>query len=54
LWGKARSLLEQAAAAPSLPARHRRAAWRQLASLARQESDETRAAACERAAAEVD
>lgn len=54
LWGKARSLLEEAAAAPSLPARHRRAAWRQLASLARQESDETRAAACERAAAEVD
>jgi HemY protein len=54
LWGKARSLLEQAAAAPSLPARHRRGAWRQLARLARQESDETRAAACEQAAAEID
>ena len=54
LWGQARKLLEQAAAAPALPARHRRAAWRQLAMLARQESDETRAATCDRAAAEVD
>jgi HemY protein len=54
LWGKARRLLEQAAAAPSLPARHRRAAWRQLAKLARQESDEARASACEQAAAEID
>ena len=54
LWGKARRLLEQAAAAQSLPARTRRAVWRQLAKLARQESDEARAAACERAAAEID
>lgn len=54
LWGKARKLLEQAAASPSLPGRTRRAAWRQLAALARQESDEARAAACERAAAAVD
>lgn len=54
LWGKARRLLEQAAAAPALPARNRRAAWRQLARLARQESDESRAAACEQAAAEID
>lgn len=54
LWGKARKLLEQAAAAPSLPARHRRAAWRQLAKLARQESDEARAAICDQAAAEID
>jgi len=54
LWGKARKLLEQAAASPSLPGRTRRAAWRQLAALARQESDETRAAACERSAAAVD
>lgn len=54
LWGKARRLLEQAAAAPALPARNRRAAWRQLARLARQESDETRAAACEQAAAQID
>ncbi len=54
LWGKARQLLEQAAASPMLPARNRRAAWRQLAKLARQESDEARAAACEQAAAEID
>ena len=54
LWGKARRLLEQAAAAPSLPAPARRAAWRELAQLARQESDEARAAACDRSAAEID
>ncbi len=54
LWGKARRLLEQAAASPTLPARARRATWRQLAALARQESDEARAVACERAAAALD
>ena len=54
LWGKARRLLEQAAAAPSLPSRTRRLAWRQLAQLARQESDEARAVLCERAAAAID
>ena len=54
LWGKARRLLEQAAASPGLPARTRRAAWRQLAQLARQESDEARANDCERAAAGID
>ena len=54
LWGKARRLLEQAAAAPSLPARTRRLAWRQLAQLARQEADEARAVVCERAAAAID
>ena len=54
LWGKARRLLEQAAAAPSLPSRSRRMAWRQLAQLARQESDEARAVLCERAAAAID
>ena len=54
LWGKARRLLEQAAAAPSLPARARRAAWRELAKLARQESDEPRSMACEQAAAAID
>ena len=54
LWGQARRLLEQAAAAPTLPARARRAAWRHLASLARQEADEPRAVLCERAAAEID
>jgi HemY protein len=54
LWGKARRLLEQAAAAPALPARTRRAAWRQLATLAREESDEARAVACEQGAAALD
>ena len=54
LWGKARRLLEQAAAAPSLPSRTRRLAWRQLAQLARQESDEARAVLCERTAAAID
>jgi HemY protein len=54
LWGKARRLLEQAAAAPALPARTRRGAWRQLAALARQEADEPRAVQCEQAAAALD
>ena len=54
LWGKARRLLEQAAAAPGLPARARRAAWRQLATLARQEGDEARAQECDRSAAALD
>ncbi|MBU6258167.1 MAG: heme biosynthesis protein HemY [Burkholderiales bacterium] len=54
LWGKARRLLEQAAAAPALPARTRRAAWRELARLARQESDEAQALRCEQAAAALD
>ncbi|MDP2005089.1 MAG: heme biosynthesis HemY N-terminal domain-containing protein [Rubrivivax sp.] len=54
LWGKARLLLEQAAAAPGLPARTRRAAWRQLAALAREEGDEGRALRCEQAAAALD
>ena len=54
LWGKARRLLEQAAASPALPARTRRSAWRELASLARQEADEGRALQCEQAAAALD
>ncbi len=54
LWGKARRLLEQAAGAPNLPPRARRAAWRQLAVLARQEGDESRGHTCDRAAAELD
>lgn len=54
LWGKARRLLEQAAGAPALPARARRAAWRELAALARQEGDEPRAVHCEQAAAALD
>jgi HemY protein len=54
LWGKARRLLEQAAASPALPPRTRRAAWRELAALARQEADEARAVQCEQAAAALD
>jgi len=54
LWGKARVLLEQAAASPGLPERTRRAAWRQLAAQARQEGSEERAAQCERSAASLD
>ena len=54
LWGKARRLLEQAAAAPGLPTRTRRIAWRQLAALAREEDDQARALRCEQAAAGLD
>jgi HemY protein len=54
LWGKARRLLEQAGAAPGLPARARRRAWRLLARLAREEADDARAAACDSAAAAID
>lgn len=54
LWGKARRLLEQAGAAPALPGRARRRAWRALAQLARQEGDEARVHACEHAAAAID
>ena len=39
---------------PGLPPRARRRAWRQLAALAREEADEARARACERAAAAID
>ncbi|MBI5721217.1 MAG: heme biosynthesis protein HemY [Burkholderiales bacterium] len=54
LYGKARLLLEQAAGAPTLPARARRAAWRRLAQMARTQGDEVRAASCDRAAATLD
>lgn len=54
LWGKARRLLEQAAATPTLQGKLRRSAWRQLAALARQGGDEARALECERAAAQID
>ncbi len=54
LWGKARRLLEQAAAAPGLPGRTRRLAWRQLADLARTDGDEARAVQCEQSAATLD
>jgi HemY protein len=54
LWGKARALLEQAAASPALAAPLRRRAWRVLAEMARGEGDEARAQAHERAAAALD
>lgn len=54
LWGKARRLLEQGGASPALPARARRRAWRMLAQLARDESQDERAHECERAAAAVE
>ena len=54
LWGKAGKLLEQTAAAVALPAALRRRAWRQLAELARAESDGERAQRCEQAAAALD
>lgn len=54
LYGKARQLLERAAAAPTLPARARRAAWRRLAQLARAQGDEARAASCDRMAAAIE
>lgn len=54
LYGKARLLLEQAAGAPTLPTRARRAAWRRLAQMARAQGDEARAASCDRTAATLD
>jgi HemY protein len=54
LWGKARRLLEQAAASPGLATRARRAAWRELARLARKEGDEEHAVKCEQSAAALD
>jgi HemY protein len=54
LWGKARSLLEQAASAASLPSAARRRAWRRLAGMARRDGDDAAAARCDRAAAELD
>ena len=54
LWGKARRLLEQVGAASTLPGDARRRAWRRLAELARLESDDERARACEHEAATID
>ncbi len=54
LWGKARVLLEQAAASPSLQPRLRRQALRELAVLARDAGDEARAREHERSAAALD
>ena len=53
LWGKARRLLEQAAADPMLANAGRRKAWLSLATLAQQESDPARAAECFEAAARL-
>lgn len=54
LWGKARRLLEQTAAAEVLTSRLRRRAWRLLAQLAAEEGDTEREQACQRAAAAID
>jgi HemY protein len=53
LWGKARRLLEQAAADAALATAARRKAWLALATLAQQESDPSRAAECFEAAARL-
>lgn len=54
LWGKARRLLEQTAAATELASQLRRRAWRLLAELAAEEGDAEREQACHRAAAQID
>jgi HemY protein len=54
LWGKARRPLESAAADAHLDPAARRSAWRTLARLAREESDEERAVRCEQSAAAID
>ena len=53
LWGKARRLLEQAAADTALAAAPRRKAWLSLATLAQQDGDAARAASCFEAAARL-
>ncbi len=53
LWGKARRLLEQAAADPELAVPARRKAWLALARLAQQEDDAARAASAFEAAARL-
>ena len=53
LWGKARRLLEQAAADPLLASVSRRKAWLALAQLAQQEADSARVAECFEAAARL-
>jgi HemY protein len=53
LWGKARRLLEQAAADPALAPAPRRKEWLLLATLARQEADPARLAQCFEAAAQM-
>jgi len=53
LWGKARLLLEQAAASSDLATASRRRAWLLLARLAENQSDAERAASCYQAAAKL-
>ena len=53
LWGKARRLLEQAAADPELLSAPRRKAWLMLAQLAQQDGEAERAARCFEAAARL-
>jgi HemY protein len=53
LWGKARRLLEQAAADTTLASPGRRKAWLSLAALARQDGDTARAGECFEAAARL-
>ena len=53
LWGKARRLLEQAAADQALSNKMRRRAWLVLARLAQQEGDAERAARCYESAARL-
>jgi HemY protein len=53
LWGKARTLLEQAGGDPVLTAVPRRKAWIALAELAVREGDSARAARCYEAAARL-
>lgn len=54
LWGKARRLLEDAAADAELGTPSRRRAWRALARIAAEEGDLERAARCHEAAAALD
>lgn len=53
LWGKARALLEQAGADPTLATAPRRKAWIALAELAEREGDAARATRCYEAAARL-
>ena len=53
LWGKARALLESAAADPALAAHWRRHAWLNLARIAEEQDDTARASRCYEQAARV-
>ena len=54
LWGKARTVLAQAAHDPRLAPGLRRRAWRSLAAAAREAGEDQRALECEQAAARID